>query len=774
MISLTVYNTKKTVKQVTGETKDKVKTAKLSVRKMLCSSLNGKKETEKKYEDLFNLNPLPMWIYDLSTLSFLEVNEAAITHYGYSREEFLQMTLLDIRPATEMERFQAEGGKLNVERKIDRSKWRHLKKDGTIIHVEINAQIINYDGAKAALVLANDVSDKVEVENKYITTHRRLQTAMQIAKMGYWEYNLVTSEWFWSEQTYKILGWEKIEKKPDYASFLAMIHPDDQLYYANKQAEVLAQVKSVDAEYRIIMQDGEIKTLASRATLLFNEEGKAIKIEGVIQDVTERKRTENELLKGNERYLYATRATSDAIWDWDIINDHLYWGEGYEKLFGYRISSKIDNHIYSFEHIHPDDKQEVFSAIYTLINGTGDNWSGEYRYRMKNGEYAVVRDKAVVIRNRAGRATRMIGAMQDITEQKKAVEELAKERKLLRVLIDNLPDYIYVKDSHQRHMINNKANVAMLGFASEEETIGKTISDMIGDQAAIAFRNDDIALLSSGESILNREEPIITKDGVWRWLLTTKIPLRDDNEKLIGLVGISRDITDRKKAEEELKEKNHQLKELSRHLQQVREEERKFLAREVHDELGQLASAVKMDIDWLDVKLSAQNDVLYTNRIKHAASTASLMISTIRKIASDLRPGMLDELGLNASLEWKCNKFTSATGINCTFQSTVDDTKLESHVKTELFRICQESLTNVMRHANASEVSVSFTHQDNQIELLITDDGKGFDIDKKTRTLGLIGMRERCLSINGKLTISSTLGKGTSIRTVISNQNIMI
>ena len=607
----------------------------------------------------------------------------------------------------------------------------------------------------------------------------------------------------------------------------------------------------------------------------------------------ERKKTLEALRISNERYAYVTQATSDAIWDWDIVNDHLYWGAGYENIFGHR-NNKDSNEIESFNNIHPDDRIAVFDGINRLIQGKDTNWENEYRYIKSNGEYAYVQDKAIVISDDTGKAVRMVGAMQDITERrlsedaikksqekfnslvntidgivweadavtfdftyvshhaekllgypttqwltehgfwanhihpedrswvvdycidytrqkkehqfeyrmiandgrivwladfvtvivemdqpvqlrgvmvditnrKKAEEALTNERKLLRLLIDNLPDYIYVKDIEARHIINNRANVKLLGFDSEEATTGKTIVDLLGENIAQKFLADDRYVLRSGEAIIDREEPIHNSKNVTHWMLTTKIPLKDAQDNIVGLVGISRDITERKKAVEELREKNSQLKQLSDYLQDIREEERKFLAREVHDELGQLASVIKMDVDWLKIRIPDLQD-LYQKRLSHASSVANLMISKVRKIASELRPGMLDELGLIAALESKCKKFTATNGIPCVFESTIEETAIAAHVKTELFRICQESFTNVMRHANATHVSVKLVAKDDTIELCITDDGKGFDTGKKTNTIGLIGMRERCISINGVLTIYSEPGNGTTICAVI-------
>jgi signal transduction histidine kinase len=228
------------------------------------------------------------------------------------------------------------------------------------------------------------------------------------------------------------------------------------------------------------------------------------------------------------------------------------------------------------------------------------------------------------------------------------------------------------------------------------------------------------------------------------------------------MIGASHDITEQRRYEEELKDKNDELKRLSAYLQRVREDERKYIAREVHDQLGQLATALKIDIDWLNIRLP-EVEQLARKRIEHAMHTIEVLIFSVRKIASSLRPSVLDDFGLNAALKWHCTEFQNLNGIACKFDPRLDDTELPVFIKTELFRVAQESLTNVMRHANATEVLVTTEEDERHYFLTIMDNGQGFDIREGKNTLGLVGLRERVSSMNGHLDINSNPGKGTVI-----------
>jgi two-component system sensor histidine kinase UhpB len=168
-------------------------------------------------------------------------------------------------------------------------------------------------------------------------------------------------------------------------------------------------------------------------------------------------------------------------------------------------------------------------------------------------------DKAYIIRNDKGEPVRVVGSIRDITERKEAEEKLVRERYLLRTLIDHIPDYIYVKDSKFRHIINNKANVELMGAQNEEETLGKSVFDYFDSEIAEQYIKNDRLVMEKGEAIYNLEEAIFTHGNKKRWLLTTKVPLKDDNNKVFGLVGISRDITAQKEIAESLRISNERF-----------------------------------------------------------------------------------------------------------------------------------------------------------------------------------------------------------------------
>jgi signal transduction histidine kinase len=242
--------------------------------------------------------------------------------------------------------------------------------------------------------------------------------------------------------------------------------------------------------------------------------------------------------------------------------------------------------------------------------------------------------------------------------------------------------------------------------------------------------------------------------------------------------------SERKRAEEKLRESHEQLRALSVYLQYVREEERTRIAREVHDELGQALTSLKLDLSWLLGRQPAGQRPLH-DKIKAMSRHIDTTIHTVRRIATELRPGILDDLGLVAALEWQANDFQGRTGIECDVASTLrDDMPLDADLNTAFFRIFQETLTNIMRHANATQVVVRSSEEQGSVLLTVKDNGRGITAAEinDTRSIGLVGMGERAALLGGAVTFQSEPGQGTTVtvriprshpppRSVVSHEN---
>jgi two-component system, NarL family, sensor histidine kinase UhpB len=256
------------------------------------------------------------------------------------------------------------------------------------------------------------------------------------------------------------------------------------------------------------------------------------------------------------------------------------------------------------------------------------------------------------------------------------------------------------------------------------------------------------------------------KNGESRTVEIVSQPLEAVNRQTALL--IIEDITERTLASAKLRASHEQLRALSAHLQSVREEERARIAREIHDELGQVLTAIRMDLSWLFNKFRELGSPLPQALGDHVISMTNLVdttIKTIRRISTELRPRILDDLGLVAAIEWQSHEFETRTGISCEFKSNVEDISLDHERSTAVFRILQESLTNVARHSQATNVDIIFHAENKTLSLMVSDNGKGIEPVQPPapQTFGLLGMKERAFLLGGTLTIERGTKQGTTV-----------
>jgi PAS domain S-box-containing protein len=327
------------------------------------------------------------------------------------------------------------------------------------------------------------------------------------------------------------------------------------------------------------------------------------------------------------------------------------------------------------------------------------------------------------------------------------------------------PDLVCIADKAGFFKKVNPAVIRTLGY-SEEELLSRSIASFIYHVDKESTSEQRSALLK-GKALVNFENRYVTKSGGIIWLEWSSIYFPDKEV----VFAIAKDVTTRKEIQKEVDEKYKNLKSLASHFKSSIEEDRKYLAAELHEELAQLASVVKMDVDWLSTKEPGLSE-LSKNRLEHALVVSDLLINTIRRMSFAISPNMLNDLGLNATLRWHCREFSSLNGIRCVFESNYDEMSLTHEIEVDFFRICQEALINTMYHAQASHVNISIDDKGDTITLGIVDDGKGFDVNQSIETSGLNSMKKRALSINGQLTIQSAAGKGTSIFVTVAKPQL--
>jgi len=304
------------------------------------------------------------------------------------------------------------------------------------------------------------------------------------------------------------------------------------------------------------------------------------------------------------------------------------------------------------------------------------------------------------------------------------------------------------------------------------ELTGIRKKDALGKKCYEVFRGPlchtdgcPLTRILNGEDRVECDSEKIPESGPEIQCIVTATPFKGPKGEVIGIVEDFKDISERKRTEKELIRSRRRLRELASHLESAREMERTRIAREIHDELGQALTALKMELHWCIKRLPKDNTELL-EKAKTLTSLVDANVHLVQRISSELRPGMLDNLGLSAAMEWQTGQFQDRTGISCDIICEPNEIVLDQTRSTALFRIFQETLTNIIRHAQATSVDIVLRKKDGGVELTVTDNGKGITEQEiaDPKSFGLMGIKERIYSLGGIVTISGSKDKGTTVR----------
>ena len=500
------------------------------------------------------------------------------------------------------------------------------------------------------------------------------------------------------------------------------------------------------------------------------------------QDITERKRTEEELQESKYFVERILETTPNLIYIYDLLEQrNAYANREVMDFLGYTPEQIQAFGSDLFQNIlHPDDALLV-AQHHARFATVGEGVVLEIEYRMKhaNGQFRWLHSRDVLFtRNRLGENRQILGSSEDITERKRVEEELKKRENLLQKVFDVLPVGLWFTDKDGKLLRGNPAGVKIWGAEPKVNLSELGIFKARRLPSGEEIEPEDWALAHTVRkkiTIIDEMLEIDAFDGKKKIILNYTAPVLDDQGAIQGAVVVNLDITDRKQAEEELRASRSQLRALAARLQQIREEERLMVAREIHDEMGGGLTGLKMDLSWLLGKMgdadTCEARVALMDRIQTSNTLIDQMIHIVRRISTDLRPSVLDDLGLIAALEWQLSEFTSRTEISHEFATTFKDVNMEDDTAIAVFRIFQEALTNVVRHSRATKVAVVLREGerslfgDESFVLEIRDNGRGITEEEilNPGSLGLLGMKERVLTFGGELSISGEPGGGTAL-----------
>jgi PAS domain S-box-containing protein len=528
----------------------------------------------------------------------------------------------------------------------------------------------------------------------------------------------------------------------------------------NAELEVFKDYRKLVEEARRRALDELEYRIAERTTALLKANQR------LKQEIEDRKRTEAELQRTTEYLENVIDNSVDAIGIVDRHGKFLLWNRRSVEIYGYSLEELSNKKAFEL-YADPAELERMLAKL------RRDGVVREYEILMKKKDGTIVpMDISIsLLTDEAGRTIGSVCLARDLSERKQAEaalkhaqEELSRysrdlERQVrertqeITSILRYTPSVVYIKDRSGRYTLVNSRFEEVFGIRNEQIR-GKTDHEIFPPAMADRFHAADLWVLSHRESY--QVEEVIPQTAGSRTYLSVKFPLYNEQEVPIGLCGIATDITALKRAQD-------QLRRLSGSIMANQEKERRAIARELHDELGQVLTALRMDAVWLSARLR-QPDPTASDRALAMCHLIDRTIDEVRSLATRLRPGVLDDLGLLAALEWYITDFEKRTGITCIFKHR-NVPEVDGIGATAAYRIAQEALTNVTRHAAASQVKVSLQPEKGALTLSVVDNGRGFDLKEiaALECLGLAGMRERASLLGGSLEIRSRPGKGTKV-----------
>jgi PAS domain S-box-containing protein len=435
----------------------------------------------------------------------------------------------------------------------------------------------------------------------------------------------------------------------------------------------------------------------------------------------------------------------------------IFVNQGAARALGGRAEDLVGRH--QRDIFHPDLAVRHSLAIQHVFH-TGETVVTEDQQDL-NVRQVWIDTRLVPFRDPSGNIAAVVGIVRDVSERRLVQETLALREAYLRSMLDNLPYLAWLKNPEGRFQVVNQPFAKAAGKERPSDLLGLDDFAVWPHELAMRYVADDQEVMQTRQQKLVEEQ--ISDRGVLRWVETFKSPVYDAAGKVIGTTGLAHDITLRRQLQEEQRRSREQLRALAAHVESVREQERVRIAREIHDELGQSLTCMGMDLAFLDRQIDPENKDAAA-RVAALVELVKDTIRCVRRISSELRPSILDDLGLGAAIEWLAHDFETRTQIACTVE-VPEDLSLPFDLATPLFRVCQEALTNVTRHASATNVSIHLTCSTSHIALTIKDNGRGITEEeiKRYGSLGLLGMKERIGILGGTLDLEGKPGEGTTL-----------
>jgi PAS domain S-box-containing protein len=686
------------------------------------------RDSEERHRLVFEAAMDGFWVADLSG-RLLQVNDSYCQMSGYARQELLGMRISDIE-AVEKPEETAQHIKKVLEQGQDRFETRHRRKDGGLIDIEVSVKHLDVRGGQL-VVSARDITDRRKAEEQLEFQVNILSNLFDAVVAVDNDYRVT----YWNriaEDLYGVPAEKAIGRKAENLYQQVWLNSKDEQDYAND----LATRGHWTGENIHVKNNGERIYVRSSVSMILDEDGARTGAVSVIRDRTRLWQAEQEVKILNERLrqqaeerLRATDAsfrlaiTSSADGIIVVRKDGIirFANPAAEALLGWEASTTVGT-LFGFplnERAEIEIPREDGSKAIAEMRIVELDWEGTPAY---------------------------LATLRDVTRRKQGQLALQESETRLRLLLDQIPCLTWTLDTKLR----------FTSFAGSGSEVFEAVpGQVLGMTLADYFKVDDLdfAPYVTHRQALQGTPATYELSWAGRTFYGRVESLRDADDHVVGVVGVAFDITDRKRAEE-------QLRNLSHRLVSAQENERRKIARELHDEVGQSLTALKLCLDKISLSSSAGDG----SELGEARKALRELMAQVRSMSLELRPTMLDDLGLLPTLLWHFKRYTAQTNVQVHFKHRGLRRDLPQETVTTAYRIVQEALTNVARYAQVDEVLVVVRAEQDALLVEVEDQGVGFEIDDvASSSSGLNGMRERALSLNGKLLVQSKPGEGTCV-----------
>jgi PAS domain S-box-containing protein len=704
--------------------------------------------------------PDMIFVKEAKDLRFVRLNKAGEDLLGYLRSELMGKNDYDFFPHDEADFFTAKDREvLACGRLLDIPQEPIQTRSGEVRYLHTKKiPIVGKEGTPQYLLgISEDITDR-----------RRVEQALRLAKFSM---DRAADAVYWIDPQAKVLDVNE-------AAILMLGYSKEEL--------CAMTVHDLNPDFQADMWPGFWAETKRRGTIVLEtahraKNGRLIPIEvsvnylshegneyhcAFVRDITERKRAEGDLRESEARLRAILDNSPGMVFLKDIEGRYLHVNRQFERtlhLTSDQVRGKTDEAIFGHE------QAAVFRANDLKVLQTGVSLECEEVVIMQeDGPHTSIVSKFPLYGG-DGKPYALCGITTDITDRKRVEEALRLSEERYRSIFENAVEGMFQTTPDGKYAAVNPALARMYGYDSPEDLIAG-ISNIATEVYVDPGRRDEfVRLMQEQGEISGFEALVYRKDGRFIWISESVRAVRDSSGVLVGYEGTVEHITERKLAEERLRATLDQVRSLSGRLATVQEEERTRIARELHDELGVGLTCLKIDLSRLTAivgnGISADARANLDDKVRSMVEQIDMTIASVQRLVTELRPAVLDDLGLVAAIEWQCQDFQKRTGIPCTCVTSADDIPMDPERATALFRICQEALTNTVRYAQATAVTIKLESRNDFLQLVVADNGVGIPDTKVSdrRSLGLLGMKERVALFGGELTIQGIPEKGTTI-----------